>query len=113
MNDIWALLAQHGVDVVLTGHDHDYQRWSPLNGQGEIDPNGTTEFVVGTGGHGIQDFLRTDNKLAIGFNTPPTAFGALKMELNQAGAAFQFVYIQGKILDSGFVPCDGAPAEGL
>jgi hypothetical protein len=111
MNDIWALLAQHGVDVVLTGHDHDYQRWQSMNGAGELDPNGVTEFVVGTGGHGIQDFIKTDDRMAIGFNTPPTAFGALKMELNQDGAAFQFVNIQGHILDSGSIPCSGAPAD--
>jgi hypothetical protein len=111
MSDIWTLLAQHGVDVVLTGHDHDYQRWHPMNGAGEIDPNGVTEFVVGTGGHGIQDFIKTDDRMAVGFNTPPTAFGSLKMELNQDGAAFQFVNIQGHILDSGSIPCSDAPSD--
>lgn len=108
MNPIWALLAQHGVDIVLTGHDHDYQRWHPLNGQGELNPNGMTEFVVGTGGHGIQDFIKTDSRMAVGFDTPPAAFGALHMELNQDGAAFQFVNIQGHVLDSGTIPCSGA-----
>ncbi len=111
MNPIWELLAQHSVDVVLTGHDHDYQRWHPLNGAGELDPNGVTEFVVGTGGHGIQDFIRTDDRMVVGFNTPPTAFGALRMELNQDGAAFQFVNIQDQVLDSGSIPCSGAPAD--
>jgi hypothetical protein len=111
MPPIWEVLANHGVDVVLTGHDHDYQRWHPMNAAGELDSNGTTEFVVGTGGHGIQDFIRTDDRLAIGFNTPPTAFGALRMELNQDGAAFQFVNTQDQILDSGSIPCSGAPAD--
>ena len=111
MYPIWSLLAQHGVDVVLTGHDHDYQRWHPMNGAGELDPNGVTEFVVGTGGHGIQDFIKTDDRMAVGFNTPPTAFGALKMELNQDGAAFQFVNIKSQILDSGSIPCSGAPSD--
>ena len=111
MSDIWALLAQYGVDIVLTGHDHDYQRWYPLNGQGEFDPNGITEFVVGTGGHGIQDLVGTDPLMAVGFDTPPAAFGALRMELNQDGAAFQFVNIQNQVLDSGSIPCSGASAD--
>jgi hypothetical protein len=111
MSQIWALLADHGVDIVLTAHDHDYQRWHPLNGQGELDPNGITEFVIGTGGHGIQDFIKTDNRMAVGFDTPPSAFGALRMELNQDGAAFQFTNIQGSILDSGSIPCSGASLD--
>ena len=109
MSAIWALLAQHGVDIVLTGHDHDYQRWHPLNGEGQMDPNGITEFVVGTAGHGIQDFTRNvppEPLLAVGFDTPPAAFGALRMELNQDGAAFQFVNIQGHVLDSGSIGCN-------
>jgi hypothetical protein len=111
MNQIWTLLAQHGVDVVLTGHDHDYQRWQPLNGLGSLDPNGITQFVVGTGGHGIQDFIRTDSRVAIGFDTPPTAFGALRMELNPSGTAYQFVNTAGATLDSGSIKCSGAAPD--
>ena len=51
---IWALLAQNGVSIVLNGHDHDYQRWVPLDGNGQPSPKGITEFVAGGGGHGIQ-----------------------------------------------------------
>ena len=111
MNDIWALMAQKGVDVVLTGHDHDYQRWVPLDGQGVPAAQGITQFVVGTGGHGIQDFIVPDNRMAIGFDTPPNAFGALRMELNQNGTAYQFVNTQGSVLDSGSIKCSGASAD--
>ena len=107
MSQIWTLLAQYGVDVVLTSHDHDYQRWYALDGQGAITPNGITQFVVGTGGHGIQDFIKTDSRMAVGFDTPPSAFGALRMELNLDGAAFQFINIQGSVLDAGSIPCSG------
>jgi len=113
MNQIWALLAQHGVDVVLAGHDHNYQRWYALDGSGNVDPNGMTQFVVGTGGHGIQDFIRTDSRMAVGFDTSPSAFGALRMELNQSGAAYQFVNIEGVTLDSGSIACSGARADAV
>jgi hypothetical protein len=108
MNQIWALLAQHGVDMVLTGHDHNYQRWHALNGQGDPDPQGVTQFVIGTGGHGIQDFTRKDPRLAVGFDSSPAAFGALRMELNRNGAAYQYVNIAGATLDSGSIVCNQA-----
>jgi hypothetical protein len=111
LNDIWSLLAQHGVDIVLTGHDHNYQRWEPLDENGNPSPTGISQFVVGSGGHGIQQFIRTDDRLVIGFDTPPNAFGALRLELNQDGAAYQFVNIQGVTLDSGSVACSGAPPD--
>jgi fibronectin type 3 domain-containing protein len=111
MNDMWALMAQHGVDIVLTGHDHDYQRWVPLDGNGNPSSAGTTEFVVGTGGHGIQNFMITDSRMAVGYDTSPYSFGALRLQLNQDGAGFQYINYQGLVLDSGAIPCSGAPAD--
>lgn len=113
MNDMWALMAQHGVDIVLTGHDHDYQRWMPLDGNGNPSPTGITEFVAGGGGHGIQQFTVNplDNRMVIGFDTSPNTFGALRMQLNQYGASFQYVNYLGNVLDSGAVPCNGAPTD--
>src|SRR5207247_787903 len=42
MQSIWSLLAEGGVDVVLTGHDHCYQRWRPLGGDDQPARNGMT-----------------------------------------------------------------------
>jgi hypothetical protein len=111
MDAIWQLMASKGVDIVLNGHDHDYQRWVPLGGDLQPDPSGITQFVVGSGGHGIQQFKRTDTRMAIGFDTSPTAFGALKLQLNQNGAAYGFVNTAGSLLDSGSVHCSGAPGD--
>src|SRR5258706_3110889 len=47
MADIWNLMAQYGVDIVLNGHDHTYQHWVPLDGNRQPDPNGITQFVAG------------------------------------------------------------------
>src|SRR6266498_718662 len=46
---IWQILAQHHVTTVLNGHDHDYQRWVPLDGSGNPNTSGVTEFVGGSG----------------------------------------------------------------
>ena len=108
MTDIWALLAQYGVDIVLNGHDHDYQRWKSLDRNGMPSPTGVTEFVVGGGGHGIQHFLLNDDRMVVGFDELSTnAFGALRLQLNQDGAGYQYVNTTGIVLDSGSVPCSG------
>ena len=111
MNDIWALMAQKGVDIVLSGHDHDYQRWVPLDGNGQPSATGITQFVAGGGGHGIQNFLETDSRLAFGSDTSPNSLGSLRFELNQYGGSFQYINYLGAVLDSGAVPCNGAPAD--
>jgi hypothetical protein len=110
MNTIWSLMAQNGVDLVLNGHDHSYQRWKPLDANGAVSSNGVTEFVVGGGGHGIQEFILTDNRLAEGFDTPDS-FGALRLQLNQSGAGYQYINTAGTVMDSGSVLCSGAPAD--
>ncbi|HEU0116508.1 MAG TPA: metallophosphoesterase, partial [Thermomicrobiales bacterium] len=47
----WKKLAKAGVDVVLNGHSHDYERFAPMNAKGKRNPKaGMREFVVGTGG---------------------------------------------------------------
>ena len=108
MADIWNLLALSGVDIVLNGHDHTYQRWFPLDGSGQPDPNGVTEFVAGTSGHGIATFNSSDERVAFSSDANPTAFGALLLQLNQNGANFNFVNTDGTSLDSGVIPCNSA-----
>ena len=44
-------LLRAGADVVLGGHDHDYERFAPQTASGKLDTaHGIREFVVGTGG---------------------------------------------------------------
>lgn len=105
MNAIWALLAQHGVDVVLTAHDHNYQRWVPLDGGGSPNPGGVTQFVVGTGGHSSQDLVRTDSRVAASIKD----YGALRLELNQAGASYRFENRNHVTSDSGSLACSSGP----
>jgi len=48
---LWNMLYQAGADVVISGHDHHYERFAPQTPEGEADPaRGIREFVVGTGG---------------------------------------------------------------
>jgi hypothetical protein len=51
MDALWRASYDCGVDVVLSGDDHDYERFAPQTQTGSLDlTRGVTEFVVGTGG---------------------------------------------------------------
>jgi hypothetical protein len=100
---IWPLLAQRGVDIVLNGHDHDYQRWVPMNGSGTPSPSGPTELVVGTGGHSLQSFVSSDPRVAYSL---AGSFGAMQVDLNPGGASYQYMTTGGGTVDSGTIACN-------
>jgi len=85
----WKVLYSYGVDLVLNGHAHNYQRYPPLNPTtDEVDPRGPTEYVVGTGGvslHGMKaDAVPRPAATA-------KTFGYLRMDLLPTGWSAAFV----------------------
>lgn len=108
LQDLWNLLAQHHVTLVLTGHDHNYQRWDALDGNGTPSPQGVTSVVVGTGGQTEYPVTHDDPRLAAPARVDP---GAMRLELNPHGAAMQFITTDGIVRDSTVVPCKGAGAS--
>jgi chitodextrinase len=103
-NDLYAA----GADVVLNGHAHDYERFTPQTSAGVADPKGLAEFVVGTGGDGFQTM---GPAIANSVVRDASAFGVLKMTLHSNSYDFQFVPAAGYALsDSGTnIPCHSAP----
>ena len=56
----WQALYDAGADVVINGHDHDYERFAPQDPNGRADrARGIREFVVGTGGAALRTFPTT------------------------------------------------------
>jgi hypothetical protein len=110
MQPIWDLLVQNGVELALTGHEHSYQRWQPMNSAGEIVPGGVTQIVVGTGGHELEPFRNADFRVAAAIERRD---GALRMVLTSTGADYQFIAIDGSVLDSGSIPCTVPGAVNL
>jgi hypothetical protein len=101
---LWSLMESRGVDLVLTGHEHNYQRWTPLDGAGNPSTGGMTEIVVGSGGHGFYAFPPTpDPRRVAGY----VGAGALRMELNPTGLDFRFVATSQGLIDSGSIACRG------
>jgi hypothetical protein len=56
------------LDILLTGHQHNFQRWKPLDASGAQNSDGITEIVDGAGGHPFGYFTRTDSRLASGID---------------------------------------------
>jgi len=60
MRDAWRLLQDAGAELVLSGHDHDYERFAPQDADNRLDKaRGMRQFVVGTGGAYPTPFLLT------------------------------------------------------
>jgi calcineurin-like phosphoesterase family protein/thrombospondin type 3 repeat protein len=100
----WDALYAAGADVVLSGHDHDYERFAPQTSSGVADPaRGIREFVVGTGGRSHYAFgtIRA-NSQARNSDT----YGVLKLTLHASSYDWQFVPEAGKTFsDSGSGSC--------
>ena len=109
LDPIWRLLVDQGVDIVLTAHAHNYQHWKPLDADGVVNAAGTTQFIVGTGGHTPFQSVPNNPKLAARVNG--STQGALRLVLNAGSASYQFLRAgDGAELDTGSLTCtDGIP----
>ena len=98
-------LYEAGADVVLTAHDHNYERFAPQDPSGVLDTQaGLRQFVVGTGGKSLRDF---DAPIA-NSEVRASAFGMLKLTLHPNSYDWDFEAIPGEpFSDSGTTACHG------
>ena len=60
MRELWETLAESGVDLVINGHEHHYERFLPMNAAGAVDTlNGMEQIIVGTGGGSLTGIRST------------------------------------------------------
>ena len=79
LHDIWTDLYNAHADLVLNGHDHDYERFSPQDANGNSDPtNGISEIIVGTGGDSLGGF---NGKIANSVVRNATTYGVLTVDV--------------------------------
>jgi hypothetical protein len=100
----WTDLYAGGVDVVLSAHDHDYERFAPQDPAENSDPTrGIREFIVGTGGRSHSGFHTIQPNSQV---RDSSAYGLLTMTLHPTGYDFRFVPEAGKTFtDSGSGSC--------
>jgi len=101
---LWDALYEAGADLVINGHDHDYERFAPQRPDGTADAGtGIREFVVGTGGRVLRSFSTIQ---ANSEARKAGVLGVLKLELKTAGYAWRFVPASGSTwTDSGSASC--------
>lgn len=93
VREIWRMLFDFGVDVVINGHDHSYERFAPQDPLGRADSTrGVRQFVVGTGGAPLTGFGRT----RANSETRASVFGVLKLTLSARTYDWEFVPIEGE-----------------
>lgn len=103
VRSLWRTLYAHGVEVVMNGHHHQYERFAPQDPDGRLDgARGIREFVIGTGGSELYWF------------TPPVAnsevrasvHGVFKLTLQPSAYTWEFIPIPGtSFRDSGTGSC--------
>ncbi len=103
MYDVWRLLYAFGVDVVINGHDHAYERFAPMDPDGRADPaRGIREFVVGTGGAPLYGHPRVQPHSEV----RASLYGVLKLSLHTTSYDWGFVPVPGQAFrDNGSGVC--------
>ncbi|MGH9257403.1 MAG: metallophosphoesterase family protein [Vicinamibacterales bacterium] len=94
MQAIWTVLYAAGADVIVTGHNHSYERFAPQDPDGRPDPaRGIRQFVVGTGGAALTAFpsVRPNSEIRNG-----TTWGVLKLTLHADRYEWEFVPVAGQ-----------------
>lgn len=103
----WQVLHRAGAELVLVGHEHDYERFAPQNPSGQADPeHGIRQFVVGTGGQVLRPFKPTrPNSEA----RNDRDWGVLKLVLRPDGYDWEFLPVLGLFRDAGQGGCHNPP----
>jgi len=102
---VWTVLYDAGVDIVINGHDHDYERFSPQSSKGVLDTlRGIREFVVGTGGKSLLPFIPV---IAANSELRDNAtYGVLRLRLYPLSYQWDFLPAgPGRFVDSGSGKC--------
>jgi hypothetical protein len=107
----WDIMYPAGVDLVLGGHRHFYERLAPMKADGTSDPvTGTREIIVGTGGIGGGTLTNIHPRSEV---RNGNTFGVLKLYLYDDSYAWKFIPVAGQTFtDSGSTACHGAPGSG-
>jgi len=102
MRDLFEILYDAGVEFLVVGHDHIYERFDRLDASGRPDPvRGIREFIVGTGGAPLTGPVRVRS----GSQMQATTWGIIRFDLSPGSYRWQFIAADQSFSDSGFEMC--------
>ncbi len=100
---LWDALYPAGADLVLNGHDHDYERFAPQDPGARPDPvAGITEIVAGTGGGELRSF---GHAAANSMVRVEGTNGLVELTLGATGWASRFIAVDGEVVDEAHGSC--------
>ena len=101
LRDLWTLLYDRGVDVIVNGHDHLYERFGKQDVDGRSDGRGIRQFIAGTGGAQLYDFMRITPNSQVRIKS----HGVLRLTLSPSAYEWAFLDVAGGITDAGSDGC--------
>jgi hypothetical protein len=92
MRDLWRVLYDNDVDVVVNGHDHIYERFGPQTPDGAPDPiKGIRQFTVGTGGTPLYEVASA----AANSEVTASVWGVTSFTLQDGSYSWAFIPAEG------------------
>ncbi len=86
---LWDTLAETGgLEIVLAGHNHQYERFAPMDCNGRVDADGARSFVIGSGGNGLYGFA--DPQEGSEFRND-SDYGVLRLVLSETSYEWEFI----------------------
>jgi hypothetical protein len=102
MTAMWDILDQAKADVVLQGHEHQYERFAPMTADGTLSATGgMRSFVVGTGGADIYAHAT----VRPGSEKQVVEYGVMRLSLSAGHANWRFIDINDAVRDEGAFDC--------
>jgi alkaline phosphatase len=100
---LWETLLAHGADVVVSGHEHLYERFAPLDASGVRVANGLRQFTVGTAGGNLAERVVSRKHREMLYRS----YGVLVFVLEPNAYRYSFVGVDGAVHDAsdGAIPC--------
>ncbi|MGH2837427.1 MAG: metallophosphoesterase family protein [Thermoleophilaceae bacterium] len=100
---LWRILDRAQAELVITGHDHHYERFAPQDENGQRTDAGLREFIVGTGGSAlsvVREPVAPHSEYA-----QNRTFGVLHLRLYASSYRWRFIALNGTVLDRGLGGC--------